>query len=103
MEKFCESVREHIMKLIDFKKKTMKLLIKEQLESEENAEICYICKETFENKYLNDKKFYKVRDHWHYTGEYRGAVHSISNLKNSVSFHIGYSYDYHFILKELAE
>ena len=51
------------MKLIDFKKKTMKLLIKEQLESEENSEICYICKETFENEYLNDKKFYKVRDH----------------------------------------
>ena len=28
-----------------------------------------------------DKKYRKVRGHCHYTGEYRGAVHSISNLK----------------------
>ena len=26
----------------------------------------------------------KVRDHCHYTGEYRGAVYSIRNLKYSV-------------------
>ena len=26
---------------------------------------------------MKDKKFSKVRDHCHYTGEYRGAVYSI--------------------------
>ena len=31
----------------------MKLLTKEQQESYENAKICYICKEKFENKYVN--------------------------------------------------
>ena len=30
MKKFCESLREHTMKIIDFKKKRMKLLTKEQ-------------------------------------------------------------------------
>ena len=40
-------------------------------------QICYICNEQFENKYLKDKKYFKVRDHCHYTGEYRGAAHSI--------------------------
>ena len=33
MKKFCELSREHIMKLINFKKKKMKLLTKEQQES----------------------------------------------------------------------
>ena len=36
------------------------------------------------NKYLKDKKYRKVRDRCHYTGEYRGGVHSICNLKYSV-------------------
>ena len=62
----------------------MKLLTKEQQESYENSKICYICKETFENKYLADKRYRKVRDHCHYTGKYRGAVHNICTLKYSV-------------------
>ena len=72
------------MKLINFKKKKIKLLTKEQQESNENGKICYICKEKFENKYLKDKKYRKVRDHCHYTGKYRGAEHSMFNLKCSV-------------------
>ena len=54
-----------------------------QQESYENAKICYISTEIFENKYLKDKK-YKIRDPCHYTGEYRGAAHSICNLKYCV-------------------
>ena len=44
MKKFCKFLREHAMKIINFKKKKMKLLRKEQQESYENAKICYICK-----------------------------------------------------------
>ena len=51
----------------------MKLLTKEQQESYENGKICYICGEKFENKYLKDKKYRKVRDCCYYTGKYRGA------------------------------
>ena len=40
----------------------MKLLIKEQQESYENATLCYICEEKSENKYLKDKKYRKVRE-----------------------------------------
>ena len=87
----------------------MKLLTKEQQESYENAKICYICKEKFENKYLKDKRYRKDRDHCHYTGKYRSAAHSICDLKYSVPkkipmvFHNGSYYDCHFIIQELAE
>ena len=91
MKKFCEYLREHAMKILISKRKKMKLLTKEQQESYEDAKICYICKEKFENKYLKDKKYRKVRDHCHYTREYRGTAHRICNLnivylKNSYSF-----------------
>ena len=58
---------------------------------------------------MKDKKYCKVRDHYHYTGEYRVVVHSICKLKYSVPekihivFHNGSNYDYHFIIKELPE
>ena len=44
MKKFCEFLREHTVKTINFKKKKMKLLTKEQQESYGNAKMCYICK-----------------------------------------------------------
>ena len=68
------------MKIINFRKKKMELLTKEQQESYKKA-ICHICKENFEKEYLKDKKYRKARDHCHYTGEYRGALHSIYKLK----------------------
>ena len=104
-----EFLREHVMKTINFKKKKMKLLKKEQQESYENAKIDYTCKEKSDNKYLKDKKYCKVTDHCHYTGQYRGAAHSICNLKYSVPkkipivFHNESNYDYHFIIKEFAK
>ena len=44
------------MKIINFKKKKMKLLTIEQQESYENVKNCYICKEKLENKYDYLKK-----------------------------------------------
>ena len=64
--------------------KSLNLLIIEQQESNANAKICYICKETFKNKYVKDEKYRKVRDHCHYMGKYRGVVHGICNLKYNV-------------------
>ena len=70
MKNFCGTLREHIMDIINFKKKNLKSLTKKQQKSYENAKICNICKETFE-----DKNYCKVRNHCHYTGECRGAAH----------------------------
>ena len=72
------------MKIINFRKKKMKSLTKEQQQPYKDAKISYIYKEKFEIKYLKNKKYCKVRDHFHYTGKCGGAVHSICNLKHSV-------------------
>ena len=56
--------------------------------------------------YASHNKYRKIRDHCHYTEGYRGAVHSICNIKYSapkeitVIFHNRSKYDYHFIIKE---
>ena len=42
MKKFCESLRAYAVKIIKFKKKKMKLLIKEQQESSGNSKIFVI-------------------------------------------------------------
>ena len=52
MKNFCEFLREHEMKIINFKNKKMKLLTKELEESYKNEKFCYICKDKLENKYL---------------------------------------------------
>ena len=73
-------LREQVMEKINFKKKKMILLTTHQHKSYENAKICYSCEEIFEDKYTKEKKQSTVRDHWHYTGEYRGAA-NICNLE----------------------
>ena len=57
---------ENTMEIINFKKKKMNLLTKVLQKSYENSKICYICQEKFEDKYANDQKYCKVRDHCHY-------------------------------------
>ena len=57
---------------------------------------------------MNIKKHYKVRDHYHNTGKYRGAAHACNlRYKKPIEiiavFHNGSKYDSHFIIKELAE
>ena len=50
-----------------------------------------------------------VRGHCQYTGKYSGVAHDVCNLRyklpkeTPVVFHNGSTYDYHFIIKELAE
>ena len=81
---FCETLRQHEMNIINFKKR---LLTKEQLELYKNAKICYNCQEKIENKYLKGNKYRKVRDNYHNASEsrgYGGAAHSICNLKYSI-------------------
>ena len=62
----------------------------------------------FVHKCTIDKNYHKVREHCCYTNKYRVAVHNTCNLKYSIAteipmvFHNELKYDYHFIIKELA-
>ena len=100
MKRFCKDLKDHATKIIDFKKKTMIPLTKEEEDNYNKENTCYICKKDF-----NDDK---VRDHCHFTGKYRGATHNTCNLRYKVPknipviFHNESTYDYHLIMKELA-
>ena len=65
---------------------------------------CYACRMPFGKKELR-----KVRDHCHYTGKFRGALHSKCNLrlrkgnKIPVFFHNLEGYDSHLFVKRLAD
>ena len=88
-------------------------LTDEEKETHENQKICYICEQGFCTDENIKKELVlikqRVRDHCHYTGKYRGAAHSICNLRYKISknvpvvFHNGSTCDYHFIIKQLAK
>ena len=106
MKKFCKDLRTHATKIINYEKKKMIPLTTKAEIYHNEQKICYICKKEFDN---SDKKNYKVRDHCHYTGRYRGTGHNICNLRYKVPkeipivFHNGSTYDSHFIIKELVK
>ena len=59
MKKFCISLREHAVNVINFEKRKMLSLTK--------------------------KSYYQqVRDHCHFAGKYRGTAHGICNLRYNV-------------------
>ena len=94
------------------KKKEMIPLTDKENKSYEKQKACYICKKELNTDKNNEnafKLYHKLRDHYHYTGKYRGAAHSICNLRQKtpqeipVVFHNGSTYDYHFIIKQLGK
>ena len=90
MKKFCKDLKEHATRIINYEKKKIIPLTKEEKINYNDQQICYICKKEFENRdtagpsFLESKKHHKVRDHCHYTGKYRGAAHNIRNLRYKV-------------------
>ena len=60
-------------------------------------------------EFCDDKNKEKIRFHCHFTGKLRGAAHSICNLRYKVPtkiskvFDNASTYDYHFVIKKLAE
>ena len=111
MEQFGNDLMTLAMTVINTDKKEMTPRTNRQEKYNDSCEYCHICRKKCCSD-ENDKeyrKYRKVRDHDHYTGEFRGAAQSICNLRYNttrkipVISHNGTNYDYHLIIKELAK
>ena len=80
MNNFCLDLREHATKIINYEKEEMIPLTKEEEKMHRKKKVCYISKKGFSTDDDN-KKYHKVKDHCHYIGKHRRAVHAIYNLR----------------------
>ena len=107
IEKLCKKLKECAMKIINYEEKEMIPLTKEENEKQGKYHICEekFCVNKDDENYTNRKE---VKNHCHYTGNFRGAAHCKCNLNYKVPKDIpiimhNASYDTHFIINQLAE
>ena len=107
IKKFCEDLKELATEIINYDQKEMIPFTDKEINLYERQKVCY--KKYDKNKKSEYELYHKVRDHCYYTGKVRAAAHNICNLRYKVLkkipivFHNGSIYDYHFIVKQLAE
>ena len=68
MKVFCKILKEHVIIIINYEKKKIVPLTKEEKKAHRWAMKYNICKEKFRTD-IGDKEHYKVKDHCHYTGK----------------------------------
>ena len=79
IEKLCKKLKDSAMKIINYEKKEIIPLTKEENKSYKEQEACHICAEKFcmdkDDENYTDRK--NVKDQCHYTGKFSGAAQSI--------------------------
>ena len=102
---FIESLEKDIKEIYNkFKKPKKMVMTREDRMTYKKATHCHICEEE-----IDKDEDIKVRDHCHLTGKFRGAAHSICNLKfrlpkfYPVIFHNLSGYDSHLFIKNLGK
>ena len=114
IKKLCGDLQTQAMEVINFKERKMVPLTDDETKYYEKWKYYHICKRKFwkkndENEKNKFKVYCKVRDHCHYARKGRGAAHTICNLRYKIQqeipvvLHKGSTYDYHFIINELAK
>ena len=87
MRNFCESLREHSVKISNFENKKMIPLTNKEYKSylnQINGHLCKKKKKKIKDKYANDKNYRKFKDPCHYKGKYRGFSNYICKFKGSI-------------------
>ena len=108
-ENFCRKLKELGPEIINYQKKDMIPLTNEEIKFYENQKQFHIYKKGFFRNKKDKLRHTKVRYHCHYTEKFRGAAHSICNLRYAVPknipiiIHNHSTYDDHFIIKQLPQ
>ena len=76
---FCRTIKREGKRILNIPEIVMLPLTHDEQEALKNARIYHICKDPFE-KNPEKRGDWKVNDHCHYTGQYRGAAHSKCNM-----------------------
>ena len=99
---FVERIEEVTKKIYETFKESRPMIFDEAAKRlHESQDECYACGEKFDDEDVNKRK---VRHHCHYTGKYRGALHSKCNLRLNrtrtipVFFHNLTGYDCHLFV-----
>ena len=111
VEKVPQDLKKILNNRMYFEEKPMLPLTDNEKVLYANEKQCYICEKVFcaHKKSKDYKNKCKVRDHCHFTSNYRGAAHSICNLKYKVPkdipvvFYNGSTYDNHLIIKQISK
>ena len=111
VEKFSQDLKKILNNRMYFEEKAMLPLTDNEKVLYANEKQYYICEKEFctDKKSRDCKHKCKVRDHCHFTDKYRGAAHSICNLKYKVpkdipvAFHNGSIYDNNLIIKQTSK
>ena len=76
---FVGTLIEDIGETAKIPRKEIDDLTPEQQHQYDNATSCWICNKKFSED--DGKKNYKVRNHCHFMGKFRGAAHNLCNIK----------------------
>ena len=95
MKKYCTSLKEHATNIINYEKKKMLPLTKNN-QIKMHQDVTFVEKK-FWKQFVKDKNYQKVRDHCHFTNRF--------NVSNEIPivFHNRSNYDYHFIIKKISK
>ena len=104
VEVFCNYIDNEVKRLYHmFPEKPVNRLTHEEWREFNRARKCHVCLK----KFKEDNP--KVRNHCHYTGQYRGPGHRNCNLRYkipsyiSIAFHNLSGYDAHLFIRELGK